>query len=63
MADDTPKRMIIVMSCGHGPISRLMKIKDGPFCGHQATDGMEVGDYSDSIHPDCPLREVGEDAS
>ncbi len=58
MGDDKPKRMIIVMSCGHCPLSRLMRIKDGPYCNHQATDGMSVADYSDSIHPDCPLKEV-----
>ena len=48
-------RIIKVDSCIYCPITRLMRIKDGPFCSHPAVDGMEVGEYTDRVHPDCPL--------
>ncbi len=52
-------RQIVVTNCIDCPLSRLRRIKDGPFCGSDKLKAyINVKGYDDSVHPECPLEIV-----
>lgn len=49
------RKQIIVTNCHDCPFSRIMKVRDGAFCGHTDSSNLVVKHHDETIHSACPL--------